>query len=158
MTPNAFRRIARGLTGVTEGAHHGHPDFRVAGRIFATLGYPDGQWGMVRLSPGEQRVWVTAHPRGFVPVAGKWGEQGATNVRLDAVDEGTLREALTVAWQETVTARRGSRRGAGPRSSPDAGGAGSAAAANRRQAPVPRAARRGRRSARLGRRSARRGS
>ena len=108
MTPNGFRRIALGLEGAIEGAHHGHPDFRVGGRIFATLGYPDRRWGMVNLTPDQQRTWVRERPDAFVPVKGKWGEQGSTTVRLDAVDEEALGEALTLAWQN-IAARGRSR-------------------------------------------------
>ena len=112
MTADGFRRIALGLEGARESAHHGHPDFRVAGRIFATLGYPDRKWGMVNLTPGQQRTWVSEHPDAFVPVKGKWGEQGSTTVRLGAVDEETLGEALTLAWRNTVATKtaRGSAR------------------------------------------------
>ena len=112
MTPDRFRRIALGFEGVRESAHHGHPDFRVGGRIFATLGYPDRKFGMLNLTPQQQRTWVREHPDGFVPVKGKWGEQGSTTVRLDAVDQETLGEALTLAWQNTVnkgTARKSAR-------------------------------------------------
>lgn len=108
MTADRFRRIALGLDGATEQAHQGHPDFRVGGKIFATLGYPDRTWGMVSLTPDQQRTWTREHPDSFVPVNGKWGEQGATLVRLDAVDEEALGEALTLAWQNTVA--KGSRR------------------------------------------------
>jgi hypothetical protein len=108
MTPDRFRRIALGLDGAIEGAHHGHPDFRVGRRVFATLGYPDRRCGMVSLTPDQQRTWVREHPDAFVPVKGKWGDQGATTVRLDAVDEETLGEALTLAWQNTV-AKGGAR-------------------------------------------------
>ncbi len=103
MTPDRFRRIALGLEGVSESAHHRHPDFRVGGRIFATLGYPDRKCGMVNLTTHQQRTWTREHPDAFVAVKGKWGEQGSTTVRLDAVDEETLGEALTLAWQNTVT-------------------------------------------------------
>ena len=105
MTPNGFRRIALGLNGVVEGAHQGHADFRVDGRILASLGYPDAKWGMVVLTPAQQRSCVRAHPGAFVPVKGKWGEQGCTSVRLDAVDEDMLGEALTLAWQHASTKR-----------------------------------------------------
>ena len=102
MTPNRFRRIALRLEGATESAHHGHPDFRVGGRVFATLGYPDAKCGMVSLTPDQQRRWVKERPEAFVPVKGKWGEQGATTVRLAAVDEEALGETLTLAWQNGV--------------------------------------------------------
>ena len=102
MTPAGFRRLALALEGVVESAHHSHPDFRAGGRIFATLGYPDRGWGMVVLTPDQQRSRVREHPDTFVPAAGKWGEQGSTTVRLDAVDEETLGEALTLAWKNAV--------------------------------------------------------
>lgn len=113
MTPSGFRRIALALNGAEEHAHHGHPDFRVGGRIFATLGYPDRHWGALNLTPDQQRTRVSDYPDAFVPAKGKWGEQGATTVRLDAIDEETLGEALTLAWQNTVAkgpARAASRR------------------------------------------------
>ena len=102
MTPAGFRRMALGLRDAVEQAHHGHPDFRVGGRIFATLGYPDRKWGMVSLTPEQQRTFVREHPDAFVPAKGAWGEQGSTTVRLDAVGEESLGEALTLAWQNTV--------------------------------------------------------
>ena len=115
MTPARFRRIALGLKDAVEHAHHGHPDFRVAGRIFATLGYPDTKWGMVSLTPDQQRIWVRDYPGVFEPVKGAWGDQGATGVRLERADEETLGEALTQAWRNAVekgptrSARRTSR-------------------------------------------------
>lgn len=111
MSPAGFRRIALGLKDVVEHAHHGHPDFRVGGRIFATLGYPDKKWGMVSLTPDQQRSWVRDYPSVFVPVKGAWGEQGATNVRLETVDEEALGEALTLAWRNA--AEKGPTRSAG---------------------------------------------
>lgn len=111
MTPEEFRRIALGLEGVTEHTHHGHPDFRAGGRIFATLGYPDRQWGMVNLTPEQQRTWVREHSDAFVSVKGKWGEQGSTNVRLEGVDEETLGAVLTLARRNAIA--KGTARGSG---------------------------------------------
>jgi hypothetical protein len=102
MTAAGFRRIALGLSDVVEGAHHAHPDFRVGGRIFASLGVPDTKWGMVVLTPDQQRVWVHDHPDAFIPAKGKWGEQGCTTVRLAAVDEEALGETLTLARQNAI--------------------------------------------------------
>jgi hypothetical protein len=102
MTPAGFRRIALGLRDAVEQAHHGHPDFRVGGRIFATLGYPDRKWGMVVLTPDQQRGFVRDHPSAFVPAAGAWGAHGSTTVRLDGIDEEALGEALTLAWRNAV--------------------------------------------------------
>ena len=94
--PQLFRRVALGMTAAIEAAHMGHPDFRVNGRIFATL-HSDHQWGMVKLTPEQQREFVQANPQSFVPENGAWGRQGCTRVRLDAVDEETLGEAMTLA-------------------------------------------------------------
>jgi hypothetical protein len=102
MTAARFRRIALGLKDSVEHAHHGHPDFRVGGRIFATLGYPDNTYGVVMLTPEQQRSFVREQPGVFEPVAGAWGAQGSTQVRLNAIDEEALGEALTVAWRNAV--------------------------------------------------------
>jgi hypothetical protein len=107
--------MALGLDDVVELAHQGHPDFRVGGRIFATLGYPDKNWGMVVLTPDQQRAFVRDHPNAFVPAAGAWGAQGSTTVRLGAVDEEVVGEALTLARRNAIekgparSARRKSR-------------------------------------------------
>ena len=111
MTPTGFRRIALGLKDAVEQAHHGHPDFRMGGRIFATLGYPDSKWGMVVLTPDQQRRFVRDHPGVFVPAAGAWGDQGSTTVRLDRIDEEALGEALTLAWRNAI--EKGPTRSAG---------------------------------------------
>ena len=103
-TVNAFRRLALAMSGVIEGAHMGHPDFRVSGKIFATL-HADDKHGMVKLAPDEQQQFVRAHPDAFAPENGAWGRQGCTRVRLAAVDEETLGEAMTLAWQNHSTAR-----------------------------------------------------
>jgi hypothetical protein len=81
-----------------ESAHMGHPDFRANGKIFATL-HPDHQWGMVKLTPDQQEKFVLENPATFVPENGAWGRQGCTAVRLASVDEDTLGEAMTLAWQ-----------------------------------------------------------
>ena len=107
LTAEDFRRMALGLAGAVEGAHMGHPDFRVKGRIFATL-HGDLAWGMVKLTPDQQRDAVQQAPAAFTPEAGAWGLQGCTAVQLNAVDEEALGEALTLAWQNAVnkTTRR----------------------------------------------------
>lgn len=102
MTQDDFRQIALSFPEATEGAHMKHPDFRVGGRIFATLQYPDPQWGMVKLPADQQEVFVKANPEAFVPVKGAWGLQGATSVRLKTVKKTVLRHALAVAWQHTA--------------------------------------------------------
>lgn len=86
------------MDGVIEGAHMGHPDFRVNNRIFATL-HPDREFGMVQLTPDQQRTFVQEDPASFAPENGAWGRGGSTRVILAAVDENTLGEAMTLAWQ-----------------------------------------------------------
>ena len=99
MSDARFRKIALSLPESIEGAHHGTTDFRVKKRIFATLGYPDADWGMVKLTPDQQSVLVEAEPEIFRPVPGGWGKGGATNVRLAKADATTLKSALTMAWR-----------------------------------------------------------
>jgi hypothetical protein len=98
MDHEGFRRIALGTEGAVEGAHMAHPDFRVKGRIFATL-HPDLEFGMVKLTPDQQQKFVGENPATFAPENGAWGRAGCTSVRLNAVDEDTLGEAMTLAWQ-----------------------------------------------------------
>jgi hypothetical protein len=102
VSSSRFRLIALGLPGVVEASHQGHPDFRVGKRIFATLGYPDRSWGMVKLTPEQQSVLVEAEPEIFRPVPGGWGKRGSTNVRLAAADETTLQSALSLAWRNVA--------------------------------------------------------
>ena len=105
MTPDAFRKLALSLPGAEESAHMGHPDFRVGGKIFATLGSPDASFGMVGLTREQQEGFVDFAPDVFVPVKGGWGERGATNVRLFAATAATLRPALEVAWRNRAPAK-----------------------------------------------------
>ena len=99
MTSNEFRKMALDLPEVVESSHMGHPDFRVGGKIFATLGVPAPGWGMVKLTPDEQELFVQMEPEEFQPVKGGWGHQGATNVRLRSAKKRTVREALLAAWR-----------------------------------------------------------
>ncbi len=80
----------------------GHPDFRVGGKIFATLGAPDDSWGMVKLTPAQQEALVSAEPAAFAPVPGGWGRGGATHVCLRAARVGSLRIALAAAWRNVA--------------------------------------------------------
>ena len=113
MTPSAFRKIALSLDGAVEGAHGGHADFRAGGKVFASLGYPDNDWGMVKLAPEQQQMLVAAEPAMFVPVKGTWGVRGATSVVLAEVDARTLRSALTMALQNVTAPKpKKSRRAA----------------------------------------------
>jgi hypothetical protein len=99
MTSNDFRRIALSFPETEERAHMDHPDFRVAGKIFATLGYPQDGYAMVKLTPIEQQMFVKAQPKVFNPCSGAWGRRGATNVRLRGARTPTLRRALEAAWR-----------------------------------------------------------
>ncbi|NOJ50045.1 MmcQ/YjbR family DNA-binding protein [Bradyrhizobium archetypum] len=102
MSWTRFRRAALALPGALEGAHQGHADFRAGKRIFATLGYPDDKWGMVKLTPEQQSMLVEAEPEIFRPVPGGWGKQGNTNVLLAKADTTTLKSALTMAFKNVA--------------------------------------------------------
>jgi hypothetical protein len=102
MTLAGFRRLALSMPEACEVGHMGHPDFRVRGKIFATLCYPDADWGMVKLTPEQQEAFVAAEPAVFVPVKGGWGRRGATNVRLRQAKARSLRVALAAAWRNVA--------------------------------------------------------
>jgi hypothetical protein len=97
MTAEDFRRLALDMPGASGSAHMHHPDFRVRGKIFATLGHPDKAWGMVKLTPEQQRAFIQSDGAAFVPVKGAWGERGCTNVRLSKAREALLQEAIAAA-------------------------------------------------------------
>ena len=101
--------MALSLPEASESAHMGHPDFRVGGKIFATLGYPSSEVGMVRLTLDEQEHFVKAQPAAFAPVKGGWGRQGATQVRLRPARKAVVRQALTFAWQHRAPKRLSAR-------------------------------------------------
>ena len=103
VSPDEFRRIALSQPGASESSHMDHPDFRVGGKIFATLGYPDGACGMVKLPPELQHEFSQRAPKAFVPVKGTWGKQGATTVILSLVSKRGLREAMEIACKARAT-------------------------------------------------------
>jgi hypothetical protein len=105
MTPNEFRKLALSFPEAIESAHMRHPDFRVGGRIFATLGYPDEESATVKLSSNDQKEFVRTSPGIFTPVKGAWGRQGSTIVYLPAATIDIVREALTAAWRNTAPKR-----------------------------------------------------
>jgi YjbR len=77
-----FRRIALSMEGAEEGSHMGSADFRVGGRIFATLAAEKQGFGNLMLDPEHQAVFVEEEPEVFLPVPGGWGRMGATHVQL----------------------------------------------------------------------------
>ena len=107
ITEDEYRRIALSLPGAVESAHMGHPDFRVGGRIFATL-WP-GRHGVVLLTPEEQAVLCAAEPAVFTPASGGWGRRGSTQVAFSAADAATIESALTMAWRRVSAKGRPKR-------------------------------------------------
>jgi len=99
-TAEQFRRIALAFPGAEEGAHMGHADFRVGGKIFATLGSPDQNWGMAGLMPEQQEDFMLLAPQAFKPAAGAWGRSGSTLVKLETVPDDLLEAALAAAWRK----------------------------------------------------------
>ncbi len=104
MTPDEFRALALSFPETSESSHMNHPDFRVGGKIFATLG-PDLLWGVVKLSPDQQEVLIQAEPAVFTPAAGAWGQRGYTRVTLAAARAESVHEALTLAWYQVAPKR-----------------------------------------------------
>jgi hypothetical protein len=117
MTPDAFRTLALQLPDVVEDIHMNHPDFRVRGKIFATLGYPTREFAAVMLTPAEQAAFIDEGSGAFLPVRGAWGVKGSTSVRLKHADPQLVKRALAAAWIRKCpkpTRRRGGRRTRAP--------------------------------------------
>jgi hypothetical protein len=91
--------MALSLPEAIESAHMDHPDFRVRGKIFATLGYPNTGWGMVKLTPDQQKQFVRNEPDVFQPAAGAWGQRGSTTVNLAKATDDTVFTAIVAAWR-----------------------------------------------------------
>ena len=105
MTAGDFRKLALSFPEAIESAHMHHPDFRVRGKIFATLGYPDKDWAVVKLTPDEQRHFIQGDAKVFQPVKGAWGQRGNANVYLPAAKIEIVRNALAAAWRNTAPKR-----------------------------------------------------
>ena len=103
MTAEQFRQLVLSFAGAEERAHHGHPDFRVGGKVFATLGYPDTTRGMVQLTPEQQAEFMHDHLQVFSPAAGKWGEKGSTVVNLPKATKVVLKPAVEAAWKNALS-------------------------------------------------------
>ncbi len=108
MNADEFRELALGFPDTEERSHMNHPDFRVRGKIFATIG-PDETWGMVKLTPTQQQEYQRIDPA-FRPASGKWGDGGATLIDLADSDEDSVRAALREAWQNVIE-RSGGKKG-----------------------------------------------
>jgi len=115
MTAADFRRIALSLEGAEEGTHMGAADFRVGGRIFATLASAEEGYGNLMLTPEIQAEFLAERPDLFLPVHGGWGRGGATHIRLEVADEDSLRGALHTAWKLRVEKNRKGGRSASRR-------------------------------------------
>ena len=98
-TASDFRSFALALPQTEQRRHMNHPDFRVIGKIFATLGYPSKERGMVKLTPAQQEEFVADYPAAFSPVTGAWGRQGCTSVLLAKASKRALKEAILAAWR-----------------------------------------------------------
>ena len=115
MTADDFRRMALACEGAEEGSHMGAVDFRVGGRIFATLASIEHGFGNLMFTPDVQAAYLAEQPDVFLPVAGGWGRMGITHVRLATVHPDVLEGAVRMAWKIRVdkngaARRRGRRR------------------------------------------------
>ena len=102
MSAEDFRRIALSLEGAVEGSHMGVADFRVGGRIFATLAHVAKGYGNLMLGPEKQLAFVNELPEVFLPAAGGWGRMGITHIVLSFATEDVLQGALQTAWRRRV--------------------------------------------------------
>jgi hypothetical protein len=105
MTPAQFRKIALSFPEATESSHHGHPDFRVGGKIFATLAYPDRSSAVVMLDTDEQAFFMRLDGAAFAPVSGAWGRKGSTLVHLRTAKTALVRDAIEAAWRRRAPKR-----------------------------------------------------
>jgi len=121
MTADTFRDLALAIPGAVEQAHMDHPDFRLHGKIFASLGAPDDGWGMVKLTPAQQASFLKKAPRMFKPCNGAWGRQGCTNVHLESAREAVLQSALAAAAGNMQVLAPKRRKRSGDGSSPEIG-------------------------------------
>jgi hypothetical protein len=99
MNANDFRRIALSMEGAEEGSHFNQADFRVGGRIFATLAAEKQGYGNLMLTPEQQAAFMEELPKVFVPIHGGWGRNGATHIVLATASEDVLEGALRTAWK-----------------------------------------------------------
>ncbi|MGA7216935.1 MAG: MmcQ/YjbR family DNA-binding protein [Candidatus Sulfotelmatobacter sp.] len=99
MTPADFRRIALSFAGAEEGSHMGAADFRLGGKIFATLASQHQGYGNLKLTLDQQADFVRELPEVFLPIPGGWGRMGMTHIRLASATEDVLTGALRAAWQ-----------------------------------------------------------
>ena len=106
MTNDEFRKIALETPKAVEGSHMNHPDFHISGKIFASLGVPDKNWGMVKLTPEQQRDFTENAPEIFTPCSGAWGRQGATNIYLPAAKATIVRAALDAAANSVISKKK----------------------------------------------------
>ncbi|MEP7041901.1 MAG: MmcQ/YjbR family DNA-binding protein [Dokdonella sp.] len=105
MTPDQFRRLALALPEAAESTHMGHPDFRVRGKIFATLGAGEAERGVLKFSLEQQEMFMRIAPATFLPVTGGWGRKGWTWLQLREAKPALTRDALTTAWRNTAPKR-----------------------------------------------------
>jgi hypothetical protein len=115
MKARDFRRIALSLEGAEEGSHMGAPDFRVGGRIFATLASEDKGYGNLMLTPELQAQFVEELPEVFLPIHGGWGRMGSTHIRLAKASQDVLTGALRTAWKLRVEKNTGTKKKRAPR-------------------------------------------
>ena len=110
MTSEKFRRMALAIPNALESAHMNHPDFRVAGKVFASLGYPDDKHGMVKLTSEQQSTFLRKAPSIFAPCAGAWGKRGATSVRLALARVDLVHAALDAASKNVASIEKANQR------------------------------------------------
>jgi hypothetical protein len=118
MTPSQFRKLALSIPDVVESEHQGHPDFRISGKIIASLGATGDDWAMVKLTAEQQLAHCKSAPECFQPCKGAWGRQGCTSVQLSAAKSDVIKSALRLAVDNVSVARSANPKSAAKSSKP----------------------------------------
>lgn len=118
MTPEQFRKLALSVLGAEESSHHRHPDYRLGGKVFATLGFPDETRAMVKLTPAQQAEFIHDYPQVFTPASGAWGRQGCTSVLLRKATKAVMQQAIEAARQNAQWAALAAQRRSRPAAMP----------------------------------------
>jgi hypothetical protein len=105
MNTAAARALAMTMPEASESPHFENTSFRVAKKIFATMGEGDGARAVVKLTSDQQAMMCEVRPDVFSAVPGRWGEQGWTRIALETCDAETLRHALGMSWRNVAPKR-----------------------------------------------------
>ena len=100
-----FRTLALSFDEAEELPHFEKTSFRIKKKIFATLDEKKNH-AVVKLSLIDQSVFSDSNKEVIYALSNKWGKQGWTLIELAKVEEETLVDALTTAYQHVVKPKK----------------------------------------------------